>query len=291
MKKIRLLLALAVLATTPVIAMAQTTLLNDTFSDGSSTDQNLSSSALWLNSSTSGMTLTSGALSVTAGRHALTYFTDSGTHSLTNVGDSLTVSFNIVFSQVGNASGGFRVGLFDSNGAVRPTANGNNSAFTDYNGYAFSMALATPTTSSSTNNNLSLQERNTSVSGALISGLTGGAYTGIGSGGGPTGQTLATATTYTINYSVSRTTASSLTFAFSLTGGTVTGFSNSFTDESPSTYEFDAFAILSTSSNGSSFSIDNVQVTAIPEPSTYAALAGFAALGLCVWQRRRQRQA
>lgn len=32
---------------------------------------------------------------------------------------------------------------------------------------------------------------------------------------------------------------------------------------------------------------DNFSVSAIPEPSTYAALAGAAALGLAVWRRRR----
>lgn len=42
------------------------------------------------------------------------------------------------------------------------------------------------------------------------------------------------------------------------------------------------------------FSVDNIYIASaapIPEPSTYAAIAGFAALGLCVWQRRRQHQA
>jgi len=33
--------------------------------------------------------------------------------------------------------------------------------------------------------------------------------------------------------------------------------------------------------------IDNFSVSAIPEPSTYAAIAGAAALGLAAWQRRR----
>lgn len=282
-----LLTALAVLAAAPLVASAQVTLLSDDFGDGSITDQNLTTSARWYNSSTSGMSLSSGALSLTGGRHALAYFTNSGTHTLANVGDSLSVTFNIVFTQVGNASGGFRVGLFHSNGAARPTDNGDNASFSNYDGYAFSVALATPTSSASSNNNLILQERNAGVATTLISALTGGAYTAIGSGGGPTGQTLSTATTYTINYTVSRPSASALTFSFSLTGGSVSGFSNSFTDNSPTTYGFDAFALLSTSSNGSNFSIDNVQVTAIPEPTTYAAIVGALALGLVAYRRRQ----
>jgi hypothetical protein len=33
--------------------------------------------------------------------------------------------------------------------------------------------------------------------------------------------------------------------------------------------------------------IDNVAITAIPEPSTYAAIAAVGALGLALWRRRR----
>ncbi|MBP6865309.1 MAG: hypothetical protein KBC32_08580 [Candidatus Didemnitutus sp.] len=48
------------------------------------------------------------------------------------------------------------------------------------------------------------------------------------------------------------------------------------------------------SSNLADFLIDDIYIASaapIPEPSTYAAIAGLAALGLCVWQRRRTRQA
>jgi hypothetical protein len=55
----------------------------------------------------------------------------------------------------------------------------------------------------------------------------------------------------------------------------------------PSTRTFDAFAIYSVNTNGSNFAIDNVLITAVPEPSTYAACAGAAVLGLAFWRRRR----
>jgi hypothetical protein len=42
------------------------------------------------------------------------------------------------------------------------------------------------------------------------------------------------------------------------------------------------------SSAGGAIGITNVSFSAVPEPSTYAALAGIAALGLALYARRRR---
>lgn len=281
------LLPLLLLLAAPLAA--QTTLLNDTFSDLSITDQNLTSSAFWVSSSSTGMSLVNGTLSLTPGRHALAYFTSAGTTQALAVGDSLTVSLNITFSTVGTASGGFRVGLFDSNGATRSSTNGDNTSFTGYDGYIF-----TSTLDSTTSNSLTLRERVAGVSGALLSSTTGGIYTTVGSTGGPTGQTLSTGVAYNVTYTITRTDSTTLSQAYYLTGGTLSGFNNTFSDTTASTTEFDTFAILSTSTGGSNFAIDNVLITysaavaAVPEPSTYAMIfGGVSFLGL-LYQRRRR---
>jgi len=49
----------------------------------------------------------------------------------------------------------------------------------------------------------------------------------------------------------------------------------------------DAQVLSGLSGTDQQLNIDAVSVTAIPEPSTYAAMAGAAMLGLAVWRRRR----
>jgi len=46
-----------------------------------------------------------------------------------------------------------------------------------------------------------------------------------------------------------------------------------------------------TGSSSQGLGLDNVSVSAVPEPSTYAAIAGVLALGGVMWHRRRQRTA
>jgi MYXO-CTERM domain-containing protein len=290
-----LLLSAAAFAALKTAAAQTTVLRND----------DLSSMSNWFNSSASGMSLVNGGLSITAGRHALTYFTANGSFQTLGTNETLQVTFDLSFSQVGTSNGGFRLGLFDSNGGTRPTTNGVSSGFQGYDGYLFSW---NPNPGSSSNAlRLSARTPGSSAVDTLLSSTATGTYSVVGSGGGPSGQVFQTGTSYQATYTVSRGSGSGLDFEFSVTGGNLVNFSNAFSITSPSTYSFDAFAILSVSSSGSNFALDNFRVshavgssssgvsafdlggpTVIPEPSTYAAGAGLAALGLAVWRRRRK---
>lgn len=307
----RLLLPAAALAAVQTAAAQTPPLLSE------------SNPSTWFNSSTSGMSLASdGKLSVTAGRHALTYFAPSATPQTLAGGESLQVTFDLSFTKVGTTSGGFRVGLFDSNGATRPTANGVSTGFQGYEGYAFTF---TPNPGADTNS-LSLRKRLTTGSDQLLSTLsstnpvvtTYSLYNSSNStsSGSASEQVFQTGTVYAATYSVSRGSGNALTFEFNVTGGGAGwSFGKSYSITGPNDLAFDAFAILSVSTNaqsgsdGSNFAIDNLRIThtaaapsnsgsgvsafdlggptVIPEPSTYAAGAGLAALGLAFWRRRR----
>ena len=274
-------------------AAAQTTLLSES-----------SNPATWFNSSSSGTTLASdGKLSVTAGRHALTYFAPSATPQALAAGETLEVTFDLSFTTVGTTSGGFRVGLFDSNGATRPTANNVSDGFQGYDGYAFTF---TPNPGSGSNS-LNLRRRLTSGSDQLLSTIADTTYSVYGSGtssGSASGQVFQTGTVYAATYSVSRGSGNALTIDFNVTGGGAGwNFGKSYSITGPNDLAFDAFAVLSVSTGGSNFAIDNLRILhtaasgglsalevgggAIPEPSTYALGAGLAALGMAWWRRRR----
>jgi hypothetical protein len=265
--------------------MSQTPpLLDANFNNGTKTG--------WLNSSgTGGVDVdTDKRLSILAGRHALTYFTPAASRrSLTN-GESLTASFDLSFTQVGTGGGGFRLGLFDSQGDRR--GDETNTGFNDYTGYVFTL---NPSTTSATGLKLLARSANSSLTTpdlvSLISTTNHAQYTDVG-----VGQTSAfgTNTTYRVSYTVNRGTGEGLTFALSVSvsGGPLV-FTTSFNVPIPVTSTFDSFALYSLNNNpangtlGSNFAIDNVLITAVPEPSTYAACAGAAVLGLAFWRRRR----
>ena len=139
------------------------------------------------------------------------------------------------------------------------------------------------------------------------SGLTFGLFSTFSTGSGTSNQ-LATLTAFGANqppttglatFSGSATLAASTTYYLKLSAPSAGlnnnyGVSESATDNQTgltgwsigdSSFVFENGAFLSSAGNAPSFS---VQASAIPEPSTYAAIAGAAMLGLAVWQRRRK---
>lgn len=251
-----------------VLGASQALLLNDTFSGNGFKTQQLPGSAFWRSSSTSSsgnLALQSGALLVPAGRHALAYFTDGPPQSLA-VGDELVVAFTVNFTSVGTGSGGFRVGLFNSNGVARP-ADGNNDGFTDYDGFLVATTAQVPAGTSSA---LTLMQRRTDVAGTLISS-TQNVYTALATIGGST-QSFVTGTNYLVRLVVGRTAQARLSFSFTVTGGDLTAYGFAREIDATTVSAFDAFAVLSVSpnANGSSYLIDNVAVTHTAAPAAVA---------------------
>jgi PKD repeat protein len=238
-------------------------LLNDGFDDGMRTNQSLPNSAKWYASSSSYTpTVSGGALTVPAGGHALAFFKNSGA-----VGEQLTATFTLNFSTVGTSAGGFRFGFFNSNGTARPP-DPNNAAFTNYDGYIVTTTAKYPDSNSSTNGPITFRQRNTGVAGTLISTVGGGIYSDVAASPS-TSQGFVAGVNYTVTFTIARTATGTVNLSVGVTGGSLSNYTFTANDVSGIVTSFDGFAVLSTSSNGSTYSIDNVTVVhaTIPAPS------------------------
>jgi hypothetical protein len=241
-----------------------TILLSDSFDDGERTTQTLPASAKWYSSSST-LSVSAGALSVAAGRHALAFFKNSGVQSLA-VGEQLTASLTLNFSTVGNSSGGFRFGFFNSNGTARPP-DPNNTTFTNYDGYIVTTTATYPDSNANTSGPITFRQRNTGVAGTLISTVGSGIYSDVAASPS-TSQGFEAGTNYTVTLAIARTAAGTINLSVSVTGGALVNYLFTADDFAGIVTGFDGFAVLSTSSNGSTYTIDNVTVvhSAIPAP-------------------------
>jgi hypothetical protein len=96
---------------------------------------------------------------------------------------------------------------------------------------------------------------------------------------------LATATGYTIADTTATFTDATAGWA-SVTGGrTITGLTDSL-DITGIANGQELWVVLTASGDGTQSFVDNLSVTAVPEPSTYALIGGVLALGLVMLRRR-----
>lgn len=281
---------------------AQTTLLNDTFADGERTILNLPGSTSWVANNPGNVSTGTGGITVSnvnsSGQSVGAQFMDGSVHTI-GVGESLTLSFSIAFNGAvdsGTASPGFayglRIGLFNVNGTEASDGIGiNNALWNPLTGYFAAINVGHV---SSGTDPIVLAERASVGSGSSfvhLNHVVGGSaqpyYSTLDSGGTNNTFDQTASTFYTASLTLSRTATNTMNVAFSLTGSGISGFSYSADDTTTPYTSFDILAIGAVTGTMNSFIIDNVSVSSVPEPSTYAMLAGLGALGLAFWQRRR----
>lgn len=280
-----ILLALAAALFAGPVA-AQTTIV---FSDDLSVIRN------WVYFDSSRVRVVGGKLVVEDEQPAIAYFTaPGGGKQAVGPNEILQVSLTLSLAEPEDRRHGIRIGLFDSNSAPLPPANSPSTServFRGYDGYLFSWNPAPE----SGGNGLSLRYRTPAgqfgeeASASLLDSFEDTfSRQGIIAGTAPPRTVFEEGTDYRVTFTVSRGSTSELTLALSITGGDIVQFSRTSLVSAPSTTEFNALALYS-DSGVSGFTLDNVLIThtAVPEPSTYAACAGAAVLGLAFWRRRR----
>ncbi len=273
----RLVMTTFLLSLFPVKA---TTLLDDTFADGSRSNQNLPTDAAWFVSSSSSWTTSAGALSVAMSSSAVlgvSYFGVNSTSPISlAVGDTLTATIKFTFSgvAVGNTSGGFKIGLFDfADSTLSPkwaTADlsGNSVQGSGVQGYALFQSLGTTFNNTSP---INLLKRTTITDASLLG--TSGDYTTLGSGPGSTNGFggLVAGTPYLLQFSVLRSNLNSLVITVTWQNATNSNSSLSYsvTDTSATNFNFDGFGFrpASAATTATTISLNEVKVDFISSGS------------------------
>lgn len=260
MKVFRSLLLCAALAGVAALALpfvagaAGNTLVNDTFADGNSQNQNLANNSLQLFNSRAAATGTRTVRtdSVGAAEFDMTtlgtsadafwaHFTNPGSPLALAVGDKISFSGTFAVAGFPGGSADIRFGLFDSK-ATRNTANltggQNNAVFGDDTGYGaqfFGSGSGAP---------FILYRRDVSnpATNNIFNTMSGAGWSSLSGAGAAARQTLANGTPYTFTYTVERLSATDNRVTIAVTGGSLSNLTYAATESSSNPHTtFDSF--------------------------------------------------
>src|SRR5215210_4794954 len=242
MKRLKIVLLLTavftiILLALPFMAGAATALVNDTFADGNSQNQDLANNSMRLFKGRTATTRTDAVGSVTFDMTATGtsseafwgFFTNSGSPVNLGVGDRLSVSGT--FTLTGFVGGGqdIRFGVLNSLGTRNAndlTGGQNDATFANDPGYALGFFP------SGTGSPFVIYRRTNLTGNNPFNSFAD--FTAIPGTGATTRQTLTNATPYTLVYTIERLTATDTRVTVSVTGGTLSNLNYTAIESSAS---------------------------------------------------------
>jgi hypothetical protein len=262
MKKLRArILVLTVLGMLGISALMvnfivqATSVIQDTFADGISTNQNLAANSLAVYKARSGTIRTDAVGSVEYNMTAMggadaiwSYFTNSGAPVTLQVGDAIAFSGTFSLTGVKSIGSDIRFGLLNSNGSratADKTGGHSDGNFADDTGYGAQFVA------SGSGSPFVLYRKDASTTSNIFNSMataSGGVPTGwsvpLSGTGASARQPLVDNTPYTFTYSVKRNSATETQVTISVTGGVLSNLNYTAVENNPApNTSFDWFAM------------------------------------------------
>jgi pectin methylesterase-like acyl-CoA thioesterase len=222
-----LLIVAIVVCALPWIVATAASVVNDTFADGNSQNQDLANNSIRIFQGRSTTVRTDAVGSVNFNLAGTTsaeafwgFFTNSGAPVNLNVGDKLTVSGTFSMTGFGGTGQDIRFGVLNSLGtrnANNLTGGMNETSFVNDPGYALDY-FASGTGGSP----FTILRRTNLTQGNVFNAI--GDFTAITGTGATVRQPLTNNTSYTLTYSIERLSATDTRISVAVTGGALTNF-------------------------------------------------------------------
>jgi hypothetical protein len=241
--------------------------------------------ALWITDTNNGNSAASsgGVLNVgpgSSGDDGALFGAFSSVVDLTGSNNTVILSFDISYDSTPTAqNNNLHFGLFNNGGTATwkaaDSTGSNPGEMRSADGYWFRIA----TNQGDLGVNAFMETNQTDNSSALTSNGNSGAS----SIGNVNRSGIDDAATYSIQFTISYNSVNgSIDLSTTLNGNP---FGSTLNVVSPVATSFDGLMFSQITSDA--YTLDNLTVTAVPEPSSYALLLGFVTLGFILWRRRR----
>jgi hypothetical protein len=262
-------------------------ILNEDWSSGERHVQDLPNSARWYSSTPGDLSVQEGSIrqaTLSSSGFVIAYFTNSEPVNLAQ-GQTLQVNYSYSLEGTEAVTGNlFRMGLFNSGTGVGridgDTFTSSEGEFVGYQGYLVD-------TNNISGGSVRLYKRVSTTNSNLMSSLGSSIYSAVG-GSSASWSGLKDNVIYNGSLEITRNHDDTVTLRSILSDANGPIYNVVRTDSSDAYYSFDTFGMMLNAASGEAFTLNSVEISVIPEASTYAWMSLSFAVGLLAMLKRHK---